>query len=705
MSSSHQFLNPYTFVPAFPRCAPPCSLADGPPPGRDALRGDAWSGRIGVTLTVRTPLLLLDSARSGVSPAGEGGHRVYPARVRNGRPHLAATSVKGMLRAAFEAATNSRMGVFEGHGERLGFRRDAEFALQLKPVYVAREGVLYEFRMASIKMYESETGEHIHADPPEHREPIRATVGRGKYGDVVTDFVPHSSRDQLRPARGERVVEGRAYVTGPNIEGKHSERFFYMGANPECLLPAHPWSKIRDDWEQLIQNYRKAHAEKEINGRVKADGKKAAPGERIGKGPGRLAWSPHLYDPKSMELDERFICYARVDKGEVYGLYPVLVPRDLYPVAPADLLDKSLHPATTLDELSPADRVFGWVAPQGKGVRQAAYRGRLRIGPVTCDQDARTAVRRFDGDGLALAVLSKPKPHQGRFYLAAAAKTPQLPLPDGTPKEMLYQAGRALRGRKAYWHHAGLDPQHWNVPQAGPDPAQILAGGHYREYVRPREPASDNDQDNEQKRRYRTTSATQRDSQNRSITGWVAPGTTFRFTIEVRDLDKEELGALAWLLSLPEDHFHRLGLGRPLGFGSVRLDIDPATTELHSGDEYAAYYRSLSGELPETDATEILRAARAEFDGLVESHPELTEIRAAMLAVARGNPGMPVHYPRTRPGWLLPGIPAPPNPSGRNYEWFTENDRKGGPGRSLPAATEHSRHLVVHSAKKPDKRR
>src|SRR5690606_21186899 len=129
-----------------------------------------------------------------------------------------------------------------------------------------------------------------------------------------------------------------------------------------------------------------------------------------------------LHDRDWLTLQPRMVCYAHLDQNRrVDRLYPVLVPRDLYPVAPKDLLPGSLAPASSYDELSPADRVFGWVAPGGSGVRPAAYRGRLRIGPVVCEQDAAEAVERFDGDGLPLAILSAPKPQQGRFYLAESA--------------------------------------------------------------------------------------------------------------------------------------------------------------------------------------------------------------------------------------------------------------------------------------------
>lgn len=701
------FLNPYTFIPAFPRTRLPEPLTDRQPPPRNHLRPTAWTGRIGVTLTVETPLLLLDTAAHRPPEKGDPDHKVYPVRLRDGRPYLSATSVKGMLRAAYEAITNSRFGVFEPHDKPFGFRREAGFALGMVPVYVGSGRRLFRLQMASLRLYDRE-GKALYApdQTPRHGERIKALISGGRTGYRVVDFTRDLS-EELTAGQGERCVTGIAYVTGPNIEGKRSERFFFSEGTPQELQLGRAWDDLVEDWERLLADYRKAHDPKEIRERRHADDRTAGPEERIGQGPGQLAWSAHLHDDTWLTLKQASVCYARLDgQGRVDRLYPVMVPRDLYPVAPHDLLPADLRPAPTYDVLSPADRLFGWVAPPGsEKVAPSAYRGRLRIGPVTCDDDPSKAVRRFTGDGLPLAILSTPKPQQGRFYLSESAARPDQPIRPGTPKENLYRTGRGLRGRKVYWHHTGLDAAaYWNPDTPG-DPSQALVGGRYREYLRPRASADPAKSVVIDGRRYATLpDQEQRDNQNRSIEGWVNPGTTFRFTVEVHDVDDYELGALAWLLSLPEGHFHRLGFGRPLGFGSVRLSIDHAATELHSGVDYRNYYRSLTAELPRTDGEAILRNARKRFEELLDSSPELKVVRDSMLAVARGR-DLPVHYPRTRPDAFRPDLPVPPDPSGENFKWFSENERlerrsiATGRGRPLPGVLAGGTPLEVY----PDK--
>ena len=56
----------------------------------------------------------------------------------------------------------------------------------------------------------------------------------------------------------------------------------------------------------------------------------------------------------------------------------------------------------------------------------------------------------------------------------------------------------------------------------------------------------------------------------------VKPGVVFSFRVYFENLSDEELGALAWALQVPGDegktYYHKMGMGKPLGMGSVKLD-------------------------------------------------------------------------------------------------------------------------------------
>ncbi|MFC4908493.1 TIGR03986 family CRISPR-associated RAMP protein [Actinomadura gamaensis] len=714
------FLNPYTFVPAYPRENLPDELADRAPVGHDRLHRDEerWSGTIDVTLTVQTPLLLLDTARAETT--GDD-HLLYPVLTRDGRPHLPSTSVKGMLRSAYEAVTNSRFGVFDvrqGPNTRaLGWRRAADDARQMCPVRVhevdAENDVVTVdiFQPARLPRYGAHPVTYPDGSEPEHGQVVRARIGRQfivpKRGNkfpgpwTVRSMIPMTRSGGEPPAaRGADdaetdVVTGIVCITGRNAVGKEHERLFFSTGKPVTKACKGGVSR----WKELMNSYRDpaVHSKKEIEER-KENGRRYGPGEWISDEIGKLAWSPQIWDGERAELKPGSLCYAEIVDGEVLGLFPVLIPRDTSTRTPRDMLPGSLHPAPRLDESSPADRVFGWVAPKGSATRSSSYKGRLRIGPVTCARSEADAVTRFGDEGLPLAVLGQPKPSQGRFYLADSPDSPHEPIPDGVPKEDIFKGPeRGLRGRKVYWHHAEVanSKNYWKETAGGQDPSQQPIGGprHFREYRRPRKAENEKNPRMVNGGRAFFTRGEQRDNQNRSIGGWVNKGEKFSFTIHIKDLNETELGALLWLLTLPPGHFHRLGLGKPLGFGSVRLDIGEDGTDLHNSERWADYYRSLSAQLPSDSAEQhqLQDRCRNAFDRLLE-HDDLRHVRDAFLAAAAGVPGLPVHYPRARYKGLKGGAPMPPDPRGRSYSWFVANEKTNrgtpvrGRGRSLPSA-------------------
>lgn len=686
------FHNPYNFIPARPRGEKPGELGDRRPTGHDRYYPDKWSGRITVKLTVKTPLLIPDAARA---IGRDGEHSTFPIRLGpDDRPYLPPTSVKGMLRSAYEAITNSRMGVFVGHGDRLAYRMPARDGLALVPARIEDGNIVLLMGTNDGGIPVSQGGrwqvpdglmyaawlpaypESRKVQPfPAHGDKVRCWVERIQHwkwdhdtNEHVADFrywrildcggpngpdgsTPQPSKLPPKNSRGSwheplkevQSITGWACITNRNIDRKHDERVFFATDADPPRIPvtcAH-----RKAWRELIANYQDEH-ERELSAGA--------------SGPPALqhsVWSRHVTGGRpAQELADGTLCYAMVtgspDNYTVEALYPVIISRKLFAVPPDALLDASLKPAKRLDELSPADRVFGWVCQDGKG----AYRGNLRVGPVHCMTD--DAVEEFPDAGLPLAILGAPKPSQARFYVAAD-QNGKAQEPGMTKEECAYAAGKGLRGRKVYPHHQHLPPDYWDRPTD--DPTQIGQSHneptYYREYRRPRK---DGDE--------------QRDTQNRSILGWVKPGAAFQFDIHLTNLSEVELGALLWLLSLPEDHYLRLGGGKPLGFGSVRLEI--VRTELRTGAEWREWYSSLTATAPASDggnAIEAFQGAVTDAYGNGCAFEEVTFIKAFLRAAKGFDDGLPVHYPRARQEGQKGAVP--PHPEGKAYEWFVANER------------------------------
>ncbi len=685
------FYNPYNFVPAPPRNTEDPDLGDGLPPQHDQFLPDRYSGRIRVRLEVITPLLVPDPEKAREN----NGHKIYPVLLdEEMRPYLLASSVRGMLRAAYEAVTNSRFYRFELK-RPLGFRLPVQSALSLVPALI-KDGKIHLLPGTSKITKKRPDGpqyaawlprysgpeksmdnalRYFDGTIPQHGDEVECWVkkvkhrsGRFEYWQVVE--IARPGELGLKPKQSLKRIRGWVCVTNANINRKHDERVFFVDESRNDVPgPFEITKELHKRWRNLIDDYCELH-EKEIEER-KERGENCE--DYLGHEPGRTAFSRHICHPEEYrDLKDGTLCYARLqfnDNNEVVGveaLFPVMISRNLYPVSPWDLLPKNLRPANKLEELSPADRVFGWVKVKSKSQEKSnnsketvepnsvtdtekqdkisAVRGLLRVGPVRCETLPEKAVLYFDGDGLPLAILAKPKPQQGRFYVAKTKNGEAQE--DGLDKEKVgYSEDKGLRGRKVYPHHAGLPEGYWDNPLQNQHRWPIK--GYYQEYRR----AGD-----------------KRDTQNKSILGWVRPGTIFTFDLHILNLSKVELGALLWLLNLPEDHYLRLGGGKPLGFGSVRLTMD--SCEVLPGEALRQKYTSWCPVLEIKDSTEeaieAFKQAVVRTYGKEEKIFEEISFIKAFLKACRGFDDKPIHYPRTT---------KEPRPDGENFKWFVKNEK------------------------------
>ena len=786
------FHNPYTFVPSPPRqdAIKTGGFAGDFDPlkhglSHESLKPDLWTGHLPIKLTTITPLVL---------PKTDGEERLStdPYDVLD---HLPESSLRGMLRSAYEVVTNSRYGCFS-NDDRLAYRMDTEEAVKLIPAIIEngkRAGELVaslhlgtsqptkhgpqnnpmyaamltryhnnqSLNSQCVGGYEPRTGDQVWAEIVlcQHEvSPRGETYWRRDYTfwkvikvwpksqhpnkPAQTNIQAwHSSKPKtdreyknsyyapLNPNNPQRqIVEGRVLITNQNMGNKHDERIFFNPQSKTFPVSDH----LKKSWRMRIKSYREAHSDDEIFGRANAK-----PWDKIGSKPGKTAWSPHLYqDGKhpdrdrwgrnahdAMELQSGDMAYARC-KFDTNGnitciedLFPVMISRELYENSPADLLNCSLKPASKRSELSPADRLFGWI-PKKPGSDQG-YKGRIR---VVCEDGAQPEIIEKFADGtLPLAILGQPKPAQGHFYVAKDDQGN--PQKDGISKPQAgYSKGKGLRGRKQYWHHKGLEadqaPDYWKATVE--DRTQQQTNGRYQEYRRP-------DTDKEP------------DAQNRSITGWIKPGTVFKASLYVQNLQPEEVGALLWLLSLPEGHCFRLGYGKPLGFGSVRMEVDeerlvneclPLGTSEDWKNYYAAFDTSSPATLGEDQRNDCIQKFKA---SMVEAYnplsandeepnenkdqeasgkslrvtdladikrlpiktipispevrkkseekhfDELPFISGFLQALSGPKKDAPIHYPR---------LERKPNPEGENFEWFVANEKRRGQKAALPAVTD-----------------
>lgn len=694
--TQEKFVHPYYFLRLEDRAHASGELKDSKPIGHDRIHADRLSGVITVELTVKTPLLICDpESAQGID------HKTYSVLLDDGKPLLAASSIRGMLRSAYEAITNSRFGVFpteqtsknaeasKKHDRRLGYREAARATTVPARIVPSEKsetklGLMIltgseDVSQAWLPMYGNNgIGLTDGADIPLiHGQEVWAYLTPYNYwrktqkrplefklwcvqeikppSDQMPQHVPNqnvcTSRFATKANNWGKPGWHRGWlcINGRNATNKHDERFFFVKGDPArqnaAIIPIRHTDLTR--WKELILDYQEIHRNELEDGMQCPPplfppctfSRQVAESTQVDEQPNE-SLAERRFNKNARDLDIGDLCYVELgnDPNEILGIYPVSLSRRVYDLPPKDLLPKSLRPANSIDELSPADRVFGWVnqsAIDSKGESESSYKSHVRIGVVECmSNDSIEPL----GE-VPLAILAQPKPHQGRFYLGQEDGTAQAR--GLSKKESGYSKGKRIRGPKVYPHHYGLEAH------------QTL--DEFRQYSGKSFAPNGN-----------------KSTQNRSINGWVKPNSCFKFTINFENLSKFELGALLWLLSLPDDHYLRLGLGKPLGFGSVQLRIEEDLTKIYQG---AALIESLRTAVP---AIPLESNDYREF-GILFART-ISSFNADLLASfsiacqgIRGN----IHYPR------LAGKPID-----EHYEWFMENEGNG--KYSLPDLTSES---------------
>jgi CRISPR-associated protein (TIGR03986 family) len=638
--------NPYTFIPTPPRAGMPPGLANGPAPPHGMIDTSAqWSGWLVLRLAARTPMLLPDHEKCREDANTK--HRTYPVRERDGKPFLHGASVKGALRSAYEAVTNSRYGVFRDHDRPLGYRRPASQQDRPKPVPArveadGRGGLQFQLcDPVAVPLYDPPARPGQAAKPRRKAQAVAAAQTRIKQADGALDWralhgaeVVCTIRQAGRPPRTRPVVDtvrlasdrsagaaaggpirrGWLLITGQTIENKTSERIFVLMDKPPIAVE----EQHHTMWHLVLASYHEVAELQERNRDPDAAPRQRSPHIVVdGEVPARLEEGDLVYLERNPQTDK------------VTAVLPVYIARLPYQVAPSELLDKSLHPATGPGELSPADRLFGWAPPEtGAGRRSASgYRGRLRVTSVDCGtKDWRTD---HGERGVTIAPLNSPKPTQFRFY--AAAGSDGKPVGRGLPKDEGYQDGQGLRGRKAYWYPSTVPDEYWSAA-----PGKVA--GRFREWQEPPDA---------------------KPSQTSTHLGWVREGTEFTVRLFLDGVPGTELGPLIWLATQDGCPL-RLGAGKPLGFGAVTVEIDWDSTELRTQQALRNCWLDLHRPDPATQ--EQVKALAEEFERSMSSR-ELADILAVFKRVAAGLPE-PACYPRTQRA-----------PEAETYRWFVENER------------------------------
>jgi hypothetical protein len=149
----------------------------------------------------------------------------------------------------------------------------------------------------------------------------------------------------------------------------------------------------------------------------------------------------------------------------------------------------------------------------------------------------------------------------------------------------------------------------------------------------------------------------------------LAEGNEFEFTVRFENLDDYELGMLLWSLALENGMAHKMGLGKPLGLGSVKIEVKELRTTCRR-TRYQNLFKKDENKFEE-GLSDPVTNWQQEYVKLFENWMSgrfgtefgkllnICDLRAILRYPA--DTTTPIHYP------LLPGE------NSKSYEWFMKN--------------------------------
>jgi CRISPR-associated protein (TIGR03986 family) len=577
---------PYNFVPLPERVF---DVAEGidvdgkkikPWEMHDCFVPGTYSGRIELSIETLTPLFI----RGTVSPRDDGSWddrdprlRPAPYLTRDGRPAIPGSSLRGMVRTLVEILTFSKI----------------QPVTAMKPFFrtVADDRIGRAYRNRMILGGQKPHGGILRLQDDgvtiEPREVIRVQRTALKSSVPFQDgpnYTPPWPQQHGRcwvklEVASPDITDIRLQSERPSGSGWRAATLVLTGNSPkkkrefvflEPDEPAGPAIRVPDNvWLRF-------HDDDQItNWQERAFPQNCPHGVRR-KAPGHLRDGEPVFfltddQRKSNDNPDGLVFLGRA------GMF-----RLPYDRSPDELIPEHLRGAS----LDLAEAMFG------KAERSEAIKGRVHF------EDA-VALDTMPSGGwfertIVPQILSSPKPTTFQHYLTQDATK-------GKDQLTTYLDGdrTTIRGHKIYWHRWG----------SGGDLSQVIER---------------NDHQLLQDLRQANPSDTQH-----TLIRPVKAGVTFAGFVRFENLTELELGALLHALQLPEGCAHRLGMGKPLGLGSIRI-----TARLKTIDRVARYRAWQPAGVEESDGNRfrsvfleaILSHARASGETLLNGQTGLRQI-------------------------------------------------------------------------------
>lgn len=322
------------------------------------------------------------------------------------------------------------------------------------------------------------------------------------------------------------------------------------------------------------------------------------------KGGDLIYFRPYKFSPRQVnEISFSSVWRARVTKT-VHNYFPAeLLPFDEERKA-----------------ISPAELLFGFVQ-QDKNKTSQAFAGKTVISSARSKAGADPTVM----DEITLKILASPKLPSPSLYFKGEGYIAK--------KDMNSTMPIQPRGRKHYLH-ALPDP-------SDPEGVQKIS----------RTGQSNGDE-------YPWVSRNTDNLKQKVRIQPVRKGNSFTFSLEFDNCTEWEVGMLLYALRPTEEYRHKIGMGKPIGLGTVRLDIKGIEfinrSNRYGSDKFDTQRYNHNAPPAENSFREIFAAT---------IHPEIK--KSIELLGNPQNVQYPVHYPQVQGADL----------EEKSYQWFVANDK------------------------------
>ncbi|MBI4650845.1 TIGR03986 family CRISPR-associated RAMP protein [Candidatus Desantisbacteria bacterium] len=609
-----QFIYPYNFV----------SIGDSKK--REKFKPlhyyDGLTGRIEYTLENLSPLFIPDPEGTTIYKVEDGEHKAMDFFNINEHLCIPPTSIKGMVRSVVEAATNSTFGVLDRIEKKFSFRKKDEFRnligiyrdnkivpckVAKLPLGALKEAIKSLKNLSSINLVDEDKINEYRNKPIEVKlwkiHTGRKVVMSFKLGGqeftaiaLPINIKEDEGRFELRNKHKRQIVieNGEKFYCPWDDEVFNCESF-NVGRNftadkvnfKYCNFPklnyGHKrvieithngkiWTGISNDFVEGKFFLQKFYEDKKVR---ESDIKKSELYTFVTYGEDESnAYSVSTKDYIDIygQLENGQVVYYEKKDGEsiddksILEFGPVSMFKSAENASLKEILPKQII-NSKLDEkhLCSASRLFGWTPEKDENNKQGIS-GRVRF-KVACT--ANKVIEDMDIKSIPLKILASPKPQYYPFYLkakngtaGAAYYTQNIDTPwSNTPG--------VIRGRKFYLHHPDPTPVNWEAYLSLI--SEKLSDDAGKNIIKDK---NGNDVEIFPHTKFNSTCKV------------LFKKTKFKGAIEFESLDTYELGMLLWCLTLSENpvessekHAHKLGMGKGIGMGSVRFNIDKVLVE------------------------------------------------------------------------------------------------------------------------------